>query len=478
VFTVSEMGSYSGVPIKHSHGRHRAPRQPRLALWASAAVTGATAAVGVLPGVAAASVARPAASDAVADSGVRYPAGASATRFTGLAFDACDAPSVATMRAWRSSPYGALGVYTSGGLRACSQRNLDDAWVRDVSALGWKLIPIDVGLQAPCSYNSGLGSMSRETDTARAQGAAAAKGAVAAARDLDILPGSALYADLEPFRYGDAECVDAVGAYLAGWTRTLHHKGYLAGAYGDTSLVRTQAAGYDAGARPRLDAVWSARWDGAPSTRGWVETPDERWAAHQRLKQFHGDHDETHGGATINIDSNVVDAPVATVARAHILADVSIPRAQPDEYSRGGAPLAAGSTARLVCRVDTPEGGWSKLTDGAYLALSATPTAKPKQLPVCTAPYQVTADTVSARADGRTEGATLVGGVLGGTAPRSAIADGVLPAGRLTWATCEAASITSGDLAYRQRLDTGEWIDGHLTSAPDPFSRSPALPLC
>jgi hypothetical protein len=407
---------------------------------------------------------------------IRYPAGASATRFTGLAFDACDAPTLETMRAWRSSPYGALGIYTSGGLRACGQRNLTHDWVRDVSALGWKLIPLDVGLQAPCTYNERLGSMSRSAATARRQGVAAAKGAVAAAKELGILPGSALYADLEPFRYADAECVDAVDAYLTGWTRALHRKGYLAGAYGDTSLVRTQAADYEGGS-PRLDAVWSARWDGVAGTSEWTDAADTRWAAHQRVKQYRGDHDETHGGATVNIDSNVVDAPVATVARAYPLPDLSVPHAQPTEFSRGGVPLAGGSTVELVCRVDTAEGRWSKLTDGSYLPLAATPTLRPKRLPVCSAPFQVTAETVSDAPDGAEVG-TLIGGLLTGTVATADILDDILPPGRLTWATCESPTISAGEPSYRQRLDTGDWVDGRLTSAPDPSSRTPALPLC
>ena len=91
----------------------------------------------------------PSAVAAAAEPGVRYPAGASATRYAGLAFDACDAPSVETMKAWRSSPYGAIAVYASGDLRACSQRLLTDEWVKAVSRMGWKIIPLDVGLQAP-----------------------------------------------------------------------------------------------------------------------------------------------------------------------------------------------------------------------------------------------------------------------------------------------------------------------------------------
>src|SRR5215475_7727012 len=36
---------------------------------------------------------------------VNYPAGATATRFGGAAFDTCTAPSLGTVKAWSASPY-------------------------------------------------------------------------------------------------------------------------------------------------------------------------------------------------------------------------------------------------------------------------------------------------------------------------------------------------------------------------------------
>ena len=40
--------------------------------------------------------------------------------FTGYAFDACKAPSTASLQAWAASPYRALGIYIGGTNRACS----------------------------------------------------------------------------------------------------------------------------------------------------------------------------------------------------------------------------------------------------------------------------------------------------------------------------------------------------------------------
>src|SRR3954470_4958646 len=75
---------------------------------------------------------------------VVYEEGASATRFIGLAFDTCAAPQRAVMRAWKeNSPYGAAGIYISGANRACEQNNLTQDWINDVSAQGWKFLPLD-----------------------------------------------------------------------------------------------------------------------------------------------------------------------------------------------------------------------------------------------------------------------------------------------------------------------------------------------
>jgi hypothetical protein len=38
--------------------------------------------------------------------------------------------------------------------------------------------------------------------------------------------------------------------------------------------------------------------------------PVSIWSQRSRIHQYRGDHDETWGGVTINIDSNYVDGPV------------------------------------------------------------------------------------------------------------------------------------------------------------------------
>jgi hypothetical protein len=57
---------------------------------------------------------------------VAYPAGATATRYAGLAFDTCTAPSLTAIRAWGASPYRAVGVYIGGANRPEDHRDRCD----------------------------------------------------------------------------------------------------------------------------------------------------------------------------------------------------------------------------------------------------------------------------------------------------------------------------------------------------------------
>ncbi|MGQ0845991.1 MAG: glycoside hydrolase domain-containing protein [Sporichthyaceae bacterium] len=237
------------------------------------------------------------------------------TRFKGLAFDTCRAPSLAAMQAWRASPYRAVGVYISGSARACKhQPHLTREWVAAVSAAGWRLVPIDVSQQAPCLW----GPKSRNSmrpHLAHDQGVAAARTAIRAAGRLGMLPGSALYSDIE--HYGSKAkpgCVKAVADFLAGWTEELHRGGYLSGVYAHVGSGIPHAADRYFSGRSRPDAVWMAQWDRGRNLRGWPGVSDLFWADGDRIKQYRGDHTASWGGFALRIDANVVDAPVATVA--------------------------------------------------------------------------------------------------------------------------------------------------------------------
>jgi hypothetical protein len=231
--------------------------------------------------------------------------------FVGDGFDACTAPSPRAMSAWwTGSRYRALGIYIGGINRACGDGYLSGGWVHTVTAIGWHLVPIYVGRQAPCSHQPHLALMSRKTT--QNQAVAAADDAAAHAAALGLAHGSAIYFDLESYSRRNTACTNTVLKYLSAWTNRLHTHGYLAGLYssagsGITDLTHVRLAGL---AHP--DALWIARWDNDRTVQDSA-VPDGSWTPHQRIKQFTGDHKETHGGVTLNIDRDWIDGPVARI---------------------------------------------------------------------------------------------------------------------------------------------------------------------
>jgi hypothetical protein len=319
------------------------------------------------------------------DPGPSYPAGAAVTTFTGKAFDICQAPSLRTMDAWLGSEYRGVGIYLSGRNRGCpEQTNLTPSWVRSTTAVGWHLIPIDMGLQAPCRDNRKKKPM--HAKHAAEEGTAAAAGAVSAARALGILPGSAIYADIEGYDPADSACARTVATYLSGWTQELHRSGYLSGMYGSSrAALGDAAARYAEVDLTRPDAVWLARWDRARTLQGWPGVPDAAWSHHQRMKQYRGDHTERHGGVAMTIDSDLVDAPVATVARSFpITAAGTTSHRAPDVTAARVNSLETGTTAEVVCQVRAAgRPTWDKLTDGSYLDDARVAGGSAKDLPEC-----------------------------------------------------------------------------------------------
>ena len=81
---------------------------------------------------------------------VAYRADSSATVARGLGFDTCTAPSLAALRAWYSSSYRTVNVYFGGISRACGQPNLTSTWVVEAARMSWRLLPTYVGRQPPC----------------------------------------------------------------------------------------------------------------------------------------------------------------------------------------------------------------------------------------------------------------------------------------------------------------------------------------
>jgi hypothetical protein len=224
--------------------------------------------------------------------------------FTGLGFDACTAPSSRSMEAWEEdSPYRAIGVYIGGANRGCSQPNLTASWVGAQTAAGWHLIPTYVGLQAPTSSCSSCAKLS--STQATAQGTAAAVDAVAQAGAVGMEAGSPIYFDMESYS-PTSSASGATLAFLEAWTTKLHSLGYVSGVYSSSASGIADLAAQIGSGYAQPDDLWFANWNGQQNTLDSY-VPASAWAAHQRIHQYRGGHDETYGGVTINIDNNSVD---------------------------------------------------------------------------------------------------------------------------------------------------------------------------
>lgn len=271
------------------------------------------------------------------------------TTGSGLGFDACTAPSAATMKHWLASPYRVAGTYLGGVNWACGYGNFTPSWVRDVSAEGWKFIPIWVGEQAPCSTLRGVARI--DPAQAAAEGAAEAASAVSTAQSFSYGAGSTIYFDMEGYSTSNASCGQAVLTFLSAWTDGLHAAGYSSGVYSSAGsgikelAAQYGAASYDGAPYTSPDAVWIADWDGNPQLTGDPYVPDSDWPAGTRLRQYAGGHNETWGGATVNIDSDSIGGPVAALPGAHVDAGPSLLQG-PDAVS-----VAPGDSATVALTV-------------------------------------------------------------------------------------------------------------------------------
>jgi Domain of unknown function (DUF1906) len=232
--------------------------------------------------------------------------------FTGLAFDTCTAPSAATMSAWRAhSPYGAAAVYVGGRNRGCAQPQLTASWVRTVTSAGWRLVPLYVGAQPPCQTSSNPERIT--ASNASSLGATDGADAVAKAQALGMRVGSAVYLDMEAFDSGDTACVSSVLTYIRAWDRALHARGYWAGFYGFTSSSAAVVAQAKSTTADMPDALWYAKYDGNATTTTGFPFSSGLFTGHRRGHQYLVNQKESYGGATVTVDRDAWDAPVAVV---------------------------------------------------------------------------------------------------------------------------------------------------------------------
>ncbi len=239
---------------------------------------------------------------------------------TGQGFDTCTVPTAAQLQTWISKgPYKAVNLYIGGSLRACPNPLLNAALLSQLKQQGWTFIPTWVGPQAACtSYGSRI---SYDLTAAYNQGVSEANAATNAVATLGLTladkSGSVIYYDLEAYGGTGASqaCRDSAKSFMSGWTSQLHARGNLSGVYGGAC---SSALSDFAGAANVPDAVWVASWLSSPQYHADATVLDipclsnVLWKTHQRLRQYTYGHAETWGGVSLQIDSNVVDGPVAS----------------------------------------------------------------------------------------------------------------------------------------------------------------------
>jgi hypothetical protein len=219
------------------------------------------------------------------------------------------------MSSWLASPYRAAGIYIGGSMRACGDGNLSSAWVTQVRSMGWGLLPIYVGAQAPCVNQGGLSTFS--SSQAAALGASDAVDAVSQASRFGLTSGTPIYYDMESYNSSVSGCSKTVMSFISAWTAKLHSLGYKSGVYGNSSSLMvdmSQSVGSSGFVSP--DNVWFASWNQLQTTSDSTNYPpftDANWI-HHRVHQYSGGASESWGGATVNIDANWVDASVAGTA--------------------------------------------------------------------------------------------------------------------------------------------------------------------
>ncbi len=242
--------------------------------------------------------------------------------FTGKSFDKCAAPTTSNMTSWLASPYRGVGIYLGGRNAACppsSVPHLGPAWVQTVTSQGWRLLPLWVGRQAPCSTAGYPATklISTNTFAAALQGIEEANDAATVASEFGISSaspytfGSPIYFDLEAYPR-EGICSAAVRTFVSYWTTRLHELGYRAGFYSSGASGIADEVDVAFGGLPynTPDELWFAHWNLVDSAYSSPYVPDYLWHCH-RHHQYQGGHNELYGGVQLNIDSSASDGGVA-----------------------------------------------------------------------------------------------------------------------------------------------------------------------
>ncbi|WP_353951882.1 glycoside hydrolase domain-containing protein [Knoellia sp. S7-12] len=402
-----------------------------------------------------------------------YPTASSATRVQGLFFDTCTAPSLAALAAWRGrSPYTGVNIYFGGRNRGCAQPNLTASWVSSATAAGWSLVPTYFGDQPYCVF--GTKPNRYAASGAAARGTADGNDAVARARSLGLLAGSALYADVEHYDRAAVGCTAAVRTYVSEWTKALHRAGFLAGVYvHQDSGLRDLAASYNSTSLARPDAVWMARWDNVATVTGWSTAGNTLWSEWQRAKQYRGDHVETWGGVSMNIDSDTIKGPVATVAKTYRVTSsgtLNVRSGPSSAYPIVGS-LAANAAVSVICQARGQLVGttsvWDRISTGGFVSdrYVSTPssTTFSATLSRCSYPGQVTIPTAVYTRSG--PGTTY--------AP-----NGTVHSGALAYVACQKSGTLVGTTRVWNQLVDGRWLNDYYVSNRSNTTFSAPVPRC
>jgi hypothetical protein len=94
----------------------------------------------------------------------------------------------------------------------------------------------------------------------------------------------------------------------------LHTEGYVSGVYSSAaSGIADLVNVYGTTTHTEPDDIWIGDWNNA-KTASDPYVPGGDWSGHQRLHQYVGGHNETHGGVTLNIDGDYLSGATANTS--------------------------------------------------------------------------------------------------------------------------------------------------------------------
>jgi hypothetical protein len=179
--------------------------------------------------------------------------------------------------------------------------------------MGWKLLPVYVGSQSPCVKAGNKRRHVMSHHRPGLQGAREGRDAVRQAKLLGMSARSAIYLDMEAYDNSSTRCAITTLRFIQGWNRAVMKQMYLPGFYSSAdSGIQHMEGARKAGRKHLPQMLWFARWR-VPGSLKDRYLDDRAWQPHRRVHQFDGDVVRTYGGYRLNIDRNLMDAPVAVV---------------------------------------------------------------------------------------------------------------------------------------------------------------------